>query len=165
MDDHHSPETATLIERVRAHWMEKGTKTQPGVPLQQIHSFESRYLVRLPPDLRAYYATVDGMEEGEIDSDLFSFLPLKAVRAVPEELAHFGGIPDYREIVWTLPEPHRWFVIVDYLIRSAVYAIHLSATEEPSPVLWIGGGKHHRIVAPSFSGFLEAYLANPHDLL
>jgi hypothetical protein len=165
MDDHHRLETVALIDRLRAYWTGKGVKTRPGVSLQQVQSFESRYLSRLPPDLRAYYATVDGMEEGEADPDMFSVLPLKAVKAVPEELAHFGGIPDYREIVRSLAEPHRWFVIVDYLISSAVYAIRLSSTEEPAPVLWIGGGRHHRVVAPSFSGFLQAYLANPLDLL
>jgi hypothetical protein len=165
MDDYNSPETAALIDRLLAYWVAMGGKTRPGVSHQQVQSFESRYLVRLPPDLRAFYAAVDGMEDGETDPDMFSFLPLKAVRAVPEELAHFGGIPDYREIVRTLADPHRWFVIVDYLITSAVYAIRLSATEKPAPVIWIGSGKHHRIVAPSFSGFLEAYLASPFDLL
>jgi hypothetical protein len=141
--------------------MEKGVKTRPGVSLRQVESFEDSHLVRLPPDLRAYYATIDGMEEGEADPDMFSFLPLKAVSAVPEELAYFGGIPNYREIVKSLAEPHRWFVIVDYLLTSAVYAIRLSATDEPASVLWIGSGKHHRMAASSFSNFLEAYLANP----
>jgi hypothetical protein len=65
----------------------------------------------------------------------------------------------------SLAEPLRWFVIVDYLIASAVYAIHLSAKDEPAPVLWIGSGKQHRIVAPSFSDFLEGYLANPLGLV
>jgi len=165
VDDHGSAETAALIDRLRAYWMEKGVKTRHGVSVQEIQSFESQHLVRLPPDLRAYHATVDGMEGGEADPDMFSFLPLDAVRAVPEELAHFGGIPDYREIVRSLADPHRWFVIVDYLITSAVYAIRLSTTEEPAPVLWIGSGKYHLIVAPSFSGFLEAYLANPLKLV
>jgi hypothetical protein len=165
MDDNHDAETLALIDRLRGYWMQKGIKIRPGVSLQQIESFESRYLVRLPPDLRRYFDTVDGMEEGETDTDMFSFLPLKAVRAIPEELAHFGGIPDYREIIRSLADPHRWFVIVDYLITSAVYAIRLSAVPENTPVLWIGSGKHHRIVAPSFSGFLEAYLANPLGLV
>ena len=165
MDEHPGPETAALIDRLRAYWMEKGIKTRPGASPQDVQLFESRYLVRLPSDLRDYYATIDGMEDGATDPDMFTFLPLRAVRAVPEELAHFGGIPDYREIVRTLAEPHRWFVIVDYLITSAVYATRLSATIEPAPVLWIGSGKHHRVVAASFSGFLGAYLTNPFELL
>lgn len=165
MDEYPDLETAALIDRLKAYWMEQGVKARPGVSLQDVQLFESRYLVRLPSDLRNYYAAIDGMEDGATDPDMFSFLPLKAVRAVPEELAHFGGVPDYREIVRSLAEPHRWFVIVDYLITSAVYAIRLSATDEPTPVLWIGSGKHHRVVAASFSGFLGAYLTNPLELL
>jgi hypothetical protein len=165
MDDNHDPETNALIQRLKGYWLQNGIKLKPGVTLQQIESFEARYLVRIPPDLRAYFATVDGMEEGETDPEVFSFLPLKAVKSIPEELAHFGGIPDYREIMLSLADPHHWFVIVDYIITSAVYAIRLSAVPENTPVLWIGSGKHHRVVAPSFSGFLEAYLANPLGLV
>ena len=105
------------------------------------------------------------MEEGDADPDLFTFLQLAQVKAVTEELAHFGGIPDYRDIVRSLAEPCRCFVIVDYLITSAAYAIRLAATDDATPVVWIGGGNHYRIVAQSFSGFLEAYLANPLGLL
>src|SRR5262249_11217733 len=102
MDDHPGPETAALIDKLRAYWIEKEVLTRPGVSLQEVQSFESRYLVRLPSDLRNYYTAIDGMEDGATDPEMFSFLPLKAVRAVPEELAHFGGIPDYREIVRSL---------------------------------------------------------------
>lgn len=165
MDDKHGSEAAALLDRLRGHWMQKGIKTRPGVSPQQIESFESRYLVRLPLDLRGYYATVDGMEEGETDPDMFSFLPLKAVKSVSEELAQFGGIPDYRQITRSLADPHRWFVIVDYLIGSAVYATRLSANGEAAPVLWIGDSEHQRVVSPSFSEFLEVYLANPFGLL
>jgi hypothetical protein len=165
MDDNHDPKTIALIDRLSGYWMQQRIKIRPGVSLQQIESFESRYLVRLPPDLRRYFATVDGMDEGETDPDMFSFLPLKAVKSIPEELAHFCGIPDYREIMRSLPDPQRWFVIVDYLIASSVYAIRLSAIPEDTPVLWIGSGKDQRVVAPSFSAFVEAYLANPLGLL
>lgn len=165
MDDKYDSETTALIERLRGYWMHRGIKIRSGVALQQIESFESRYQIRLPPDLRGYFATVDGMEDGETDPDMFSFLPLKAVKSILEELAHFAGIPDYREIMRSLPDPNCWFVIVDYLISSAVYAVRLSADPGDTPVLWIGDGTHHRVVASSFSGFLEAYLANPIGLV
>ncbi len=105
------------------------------------------------------------MEVGEMDLGMFSFLPLKAVKSIPEELAHAGGIPDYREIVRTLPEPNNWFVIVDYLISSAAYAIRLSTDRGDTPVVWIGDGTHHRVVATSFRGLLDAYLENPMGLV
>src|SRR5260370_31803850 len=131
----HDSEITALIDRRTSYWTQKGIKIRPGASLQQIESFESRYLVRLPPDLRQYFATVDGMEEGETDPDMFAFIRLEAVKSIPQELARFGGSPDYREIMQSLADPHCWYVIVDYLIGSAVCAIHLSASPENTPVL------------------------------
>ena len=97
--------------------------------------------------------------------DMFSFLRLKEIKTIPKGIARFGGTPDYREIIRSLADPHRWFVIVDYLVSSAVYAIRLSSDPESTPVRLIEDGTHHRVVADSFSGFLEAYLDNPYQLL
>jgi len=157
-------EMNALVERLKGHWLEKRIRIQAGASLDQVKSFESHYQVCLPQDLRDYFTTVNGMEKGEIDEELFSFLPLQAVKSIPEELGQFGGIPDYTQITRSLPDARRWFVIVDYLICSAVYAIRLSAELESTPVMWIGDGTHYREVAPCFSGFLESYMTNPRDL-
>src|ERR1700722_4763951 len=160
MTNTHIPEPRELIERLKNRWSREGVRFRPGATLEQIESWESRSRVRLPADLREYFSTVDGMEKDEMDSDLFSFLPIHAVKSIPEELAKFGGIPDYTDIMRSLPDPQRWFVIVDYSVSCAACAIRLSAVPEDTPVLWIWDGTHHRVVAPSFTGFLEAYLAN-----
>jgi len=95
---------------------------------------------------------------------MFEFLSLDEVKSIPEDLAHFGGVPDYREIVLSLSEPQHWFVIVDFMITSSVFAIRLCKTDDLTPVITICG-KNHMIVAPSFAGFLEAYFANPFDVM
>ncbi len=149
-----------LIKRLIRHWSGMGIKIRPGASPAQIKSFEARYQVVLPPDLYEYFAAVDGMDEG--DADVFSFLPLHAVKSIPEEIGQASG---GEEIMQALPDPERWFVVVDYLIWSAVYAIRLSGVVEDSPVLRLDGGTEHKVVAPSFSSFLEAYITNPFDLL
>jgi SMI1/KNR4 family protein SUKH-1 len=164
MDNSQIANSSALIERLKSHWLHDQIRLRPGVSFQQIEAFESRYHVCLPPDLREYFTSVDGMDEGAADAEWFFFLPLEAVKSVPEELAHCGGIPDYTEIVRTLPDSHSWFVIVDFVIHSAVFAIRLSADVVPTPVRWIGDGTHHHVVAPSFSDFVEAYLAKPLNL-
>jgi SMI1 / KNR4 family (SUKH-1) len=164
LDDSQIAKSKALIELLKSHWLHNQIRLRPGVSLRQIEAFESRHHVCLPPDLRDYFTTVDGMDEGDADAELFSFLPLQAVKSVPEELAHFGGIPDYTEIVQTLPDSHSWFVIVDYMILSAVLVIRLSADAVSTPVRWIGSGTHHHVVAPSFTDLLEAYLAKPLNL-
>lgn len=147
-----------LIDRLISHWSGMGVKTRPGATPAQIKCFESRYQVVLPPDLYEYFAAVDGMEEYWD----FKFLPLLAVKSIPEEIGRGSG---GCEIMQALPDPERWFVIVDYMLWAAVYAIRLSGVVEDSPVLRIDGGKEHQVVAASFSAFLEAYITNPDDLL
>ena len=165
MNREHDHETIKIIDRLKGHWVQEGLKTRPGASQAEIGAFEERYSVRLPPDLRTYFAMVDGMAEGETDANMFSFLPLKAVKCVSEELAHFGGIPDYTGIMQSLPDPHHWFVIVDYLIASAVFAIRLHSVVDETPVFWIGSGKEYQCVAGSFSEFVEIYFARPLSLV
>jgi len=154
-----------LIERLKSSWAKQGVRIRPGASREQIEGFQSKYQFHLPHDFCRYLATVDGMESGEMDENMFSFLAIDAIKSIPEELATFGGIPDYTAIMRSLTEPHHWFVFVDYLITSAAYAIRLSLGDESTPVLWIGNGTRYRVVAESFSGFLEAYLSNPDSLL
>lgn len=104
-------------------------------------------------------------KEGETDNYLLHFFPIKALKPVTEELVQVGGIPDYRRIKKTLPDPEHCFVFADYMIGSHVYAIRLSS--EPSaatPIIWICGS-HWRVVASTFSEFGEKYFANRDELL
>jgi hypothetical protein len=165
MNNPHMLETRALIERLNASWSKDGVCIQPGASIEQIEAFETQYQVHLPSDFREYFITINGMERWETDENMFSFLPIDAIKSIPEELADFGGIPDYRPIMRTLTDPHHWFVIVDYLITSAVFAIRLSEDVESTPVISISDGNRHRVVAQSFSAFLERYLATPYELL
>jgi hypothetical protein len=153
------PIMPTLAERLRERWTSTGIPVRPGVRLEEIRAFESRYGVSLPSDLWDYFTTVDGMERWESDEEMLEFLHLEAVKSVPGELADFRGIPDYGNIVHTLPNAERHFVIADFMIMSYVYAIRLSddASQE-TPVIWICGECHARI-AGSFTEFGEKYLA------
>ena len=136
-----------MIESLREFWSKQGIHIRPGASSEQIERFRSKYQVHLPSDFRRYLATID------------------AIKSVPEELATFGGVPNYTAIMRSLADPHHWFVFVDYLIMSAVYAIRLFSGDESTPVLWIGDGTRHRVVAESFSVFVEAYLSNSDNLL
>src|SRR5579864_7311401 len=98
-----------VIKRLIRHWSGMGINVRPGASPAQIESFEARYRVVLPPDLYEYFAAVDGMEQGLLDVDGFSFLPLHAVKSIPEEI---GQATDYCEIMQVLSDPERWFVVV-----------------------------------------------------
>jgi hypothetical protein len=160
----HDPGTHELILRLKNYWQEQGVKFNPGATPSEITSFESRHHVRLPRDLRHFYLTVNRMDNDKADSDNFTFLPLSSVKSVAEELVNLRGTPDYSQIGAILPDASRWFVIVDFLVTSAVYAISLAAAEA-NPVIRIDDGHSYRVVATSFSSFLERYMANSFVLL
>jgi hypothetical protein len=153
----------TLGERLKERWISTGIPIRHGVGPDEIRAFESRYGVLLPPDLRAYFTTVDGMERWQSDEDMLEFLHLGAVKSVPEELAGFRGVPDYGNIRNTLPNAERYFVIADFMLTSHVYAIRLSAkVSEATPVVCICGD-HHTQISGSFTEFGETYLAKGAD--
>jgi hypothetical protein len=149
---------SSVGERLKSYWISIGTKVRPGASHEAIQSFEAAHGVRLSQDLSDYYQSVDGMAEGQTDNDMLEFLPLNSLKSITEELIEFGGIPDYRGLRESLPDPYQCFVIIDYMIRSHVYAVRLS--HDPlavTPVIWICG-PHWEVIAPSFSDFGERYL-------
>jgi hypothetical protein len=165
MHDSEATETRELMTRLNAYWTQTNVSIRPGSSDLEIEAFESRYYVRLPADLREYFATIGGMEENAFDENMFSFIPRNGVKSIPEELVHFCGLPDYTRIIKSIPDPSHWFVIVDYLISSAVFAIRLERVFDDTPVMVIYDGTNYRVVASSFANFLEAYLSNPLGLL
>ena len=138
----------------------EGVRINPGTSAAQLESFEVRYSLRLPNDLREYFSAMNGMQDGDWDENCFTFLPLDEVKAVTQEIAKFGGIPDYREIVRTLPDSENWYVIVNYLISSAVCAIRMARDDNENPVILIRNGTSVSAVASSFEGFLRTYLTD-----
>jgi hypothetical protein len=143
---------SSLGQRLRDEWVATGLPVRPGVGLKEIRAFESRYGISLPPDLRDYFTTVDGIDD---DGWMLEFLQLGDVRSVPEAL---GDYPGYSNIVNTLPNSQAYFVIADFMMGSHVYAIHLSGmVSQETPVLWIIDDQHAKI-ADSFTEFGERYL-------
>ena len=111
----------TLPEKLRDRWVEMGVPVRPGVSWEEVRAFESRCGVRLPPDLRDFYMTVDGMESGESDPDMLEFLHLAAVVNVSEGwLGQYRSWPEYADATNTLPDPARHFLIADFMLAKIV---------------------------------------------
>jgi hypothetical protein len=139
-------------------WRDAGLTIRPGVDPSAIRAFEARYRVTLPDDLRAYWMTVDGMED-DLDPGLNRFWPLGMVRPVPDELSDI--------------HPDRWaypgcYVFADHCIWCLGWAVRLGSqsAEFSGPVFQVtGGDPPGRQVAPSFAAFAEMYLADPTSVL
>lgn len=143
-------------ETLKDHWLSQGIEVNPGVSIEELTAFESRYKVSLPADLREYFLTVNGMAEGVTDDALIRFWSLNEVKPIPEEAPAFSA-SSYIEDAESL------FVFADFCIWSHAYAIRLSPTEASNPIIVIGAETPTRMF-DSFSELVSNYLTDA-DLL
>src|SRR5262249_3912041 len=110
-----------------AKWKEQGIACPAGVALADVRAFEDRYHVLVPPAMREYFLTVNGMGPPNVcDDDLFNFFPLQDLITVAERL------PDRRS---TFAEASKYFMFADHSISLPTYAIRLSSSPDAaSPV-------------------------------
>lgn len=142
--------------RLKNHWLSQGIEINPGISIQELSTFQSKYRVSLPADLRDYFLTVNGMVEDVSDNALFRFWSLNEVKPIPEEAPSYSK-PSYIE------DAESFFVFADFCIWSHAYAIRLSFDQGPNPIIMIGGDTPTRIF-DSFSELVNNYLTDA-DLL
>jgi hypothetical protein len=147
-----------LWERLAVLWRDAGLLARPGVHPPAIQTFEAKYDVTLPTDMREYFLTIDGMED-ELDSGLNRFWPLHMVKPVEDELT------EIHEARMAFPG---CFVFVDHCIWCFAWAVRLGREPSPvsGPVFQVTGSEiHGRQIAPSFTAFVEMYLADQYSVM
>ncbi len=142
-----------LLDRLLEKWKAGGVSPRPPLHPQAVGAFEDHFGVRLPPDFREYLAVCDGMSNGEMDDDLFSFWELSRIQPLP---AYLPG-PTYHEYR-AFPGASAFFCFVDWSIEADVFSIELHADPaEPNRIIALGP---RYLSLSSFSGFIEAYLTD-----
>lgn len=148
--------TARALTALRERWRQRGILHEPGASEAECAAFEQHYGVTLPPDLRAYFTTLNGTVSGAYgmdDDDLLGFWHLDEVRTLSEQGVESG------------PEAARSFVIADHSIWVHAFAVQLTPIPgAPTPVVADIGQPLTR-VAESFTEFVEEYLARNLDVL
>jgi hypothetical protein len=141
-----------LLAELAAYWRSQGVEPAGGASLVEIEAFEWARGVRLPPDVRAYFATLNGTRDDAMDQELISFWSLDRVRSAAAELEHQEPVS---------PEASEFFCFADYSIWCHAYAVRLSADgTAPTEVAVVNDGRDLIPVASSFSAFLRAYLSD-----
>jgi hypothetical protein len=147
-----------LLDRLFDKWKAGEVAPRPRADPQAILAFETRYNLRLPTDFREYLTTCDGMNDGEMDDDLFSFWELSRIRPVPDELAE-DIYREYREF----PGASSFFCFADWSINADVFSIELHADPAwPNRIAALGP---RYLSLSSFSEFVEVYLSDFRALL
>ena len=136
----------SVYELLRTKWIEAGIRVNEGVSQAALSQFEERYDLTLPTDFKTYLLTVNGMQEGEVDEDLISFLSLEAI----------GREPNIEEI----SEDEIQMVVAEYCVYSHLYVLRYSRKGKGSPI-FMTDGEHEKELATSFEDFASRYLSNP----
>ncbi|MEO6908000.1 MAG: SMI1/KNR4 family protein [Abditibacteriaceae bacterium] len=139
-----------LIEQLRQHWWNQGFTLGNGASESQLKELESKYQIILPDDFKEYLLSINWSRDYDWDGETISFWTINRIN---EEALN------YRR-----SEKEHYLVFADYLISSHEYAIKLeSQATATSPVFFV----YYDCVqaAPSFTEFLEGYMANDMDML
>jgi hypothetical protein len=142
-------------ETLRKFWLRQGIKLNIGAT-EELGAFEVKYHVRLPLDLRAYFAAVNGFDGSEAwmaDNNVITFLQLDEVKPLGE--------------YWSpeLADANSYFVFADYSLGAHVYAIRLAKDSGTGNAVVVLYDSNPIKVANSFSEFVEGYLENNHAIL
>jgi hypothetical protein len=130
---------------------------------KKLSLFELENSLVLPPDLAEYFKLLDNTTD-KLDSNLFQFYTVDQFKSVKNELANWGGIPNYNNIVNTLKECENCFVFADYMFHMFTYAIRLYPNARGVNEIYIICGDKYKIIANSFSDFLDLYFDDSIEL-
>jgi hypothetical protein len=143
---------------LRTHWLLHEVEINDGVSEAALNSFERKYGVVLPADLRDYFLSVNGMPDGVSDEALIRFWTLEEVKPLPE------GAPAYAKAEY-IKNPESVFLFADYSLWAHAYAIRLTAEPVESNELFVIGGKSAISLFASFSELVDSYIKDKESLL
>lgn len=126
---------------------------------EDILSFQNRTNLVFPDDLQDYFKKNNGTNE-QYDNNFFRFYSLGDFRSVKDELSEWAGVPDYRNIINTMPFHSSCYVFSDYNCHVFTYCIRLYERKSSLNEVYIIAGDKFQLVANSFSEFLDLYYEN-----
>jgi cell wall assembly regulator SMI1 len=134
------------LEKLLSYWSELGGKLNPGAADAELATFEARYRVRLPDDIRQTLAAVNGCEAW--DDNMITFLPVTEILPVKEYWVPYA------------PEEPSYFVFAEQSMNAFAYAIRLLPDRETGNSIAVFYERAPINVADSFAGFIRAYLSD-----
>ena len=153
---HPKSANGVLIELCESLEFPSKAKTQELNNTEQMFLFQLRNQLVIPDDLLAYFS-LNNSEIDNYNQDMFVFYKFDEFKSVQEEVGNFGGVPDFTNIINTLPHHQDCFVFADYSITVSVYAIRLYKTRSSTNEIYAIIGDKYKIVANSFSEFIKFY--------
>jgi len=142
-------------------WRSQNLPIQRACGEDDIRSFETRYKIALPPDIREYFLNVNGMTPygtGYQDEEGFSFWSLETMRTLVED----NEALDRRYL--RLKEEDSFFLFCDYMDWSWAYAVKILPGSSVAEGIYLVCCRSPIKIADSFSDFVRLYLERSDQL-
>lgn len=142
------------IQQLRSSWArtEAGINTET-IPNERIAALESNYGILLPDDFREFLSLSSPVGEA-IDNEMVNWWSFDQIKNIPDEFSHplnpviaDGG--------------RKYLIFADYCLWCWAWAISCADDGSRGQVAIIAGNPHDRIVANSFSDFVQRYVNGP----
>lgn len=127
----------------------------------EIKAFQDKYDVEIPLDLRKYYLEVNG-SGNETLNNLYEFYSINRTKKIYEELMNWRGIPNYGNLNFVGIE--NVFVFGEYEFNLHAFGIELHQNISSENRIFILCGEDFRIIANSFTEFIDLYLNTPEEI-
>jgi hypothetical protein len=150
----------TLAQRVVDCWGRQELTIASGATVQQLAEFEQSRGVKLPPSVREFYSTVNGMggRDSQYDDDFFCIWSLADFSLILQELPESKNLFD---------EPNHFYLFADHSIGVVYYGMELTDNADQGGRVVAVQPEFNEYPASicvefdTFSQFLEAYLTGP----
>jgi hypothetical protein len=130
---------------------------------EDINKFHTETGLTMPNDLIQYFKELNGTIGYE--EDLFKFNSLVEFQSVEDEFKDWTGSPNYTNLINTLSAYRRCFVMGNYCFHAVSYAIELHSNPSIESSVYVLSGDRYKIIARSFSEYMDLYLGNSIKLL
>ena len=139
--------------KLQAWWSQtdSGIETKP-IPDHRLKRLEGRYCLTLPDDFRQYLALSSPINEAW-DSENTTWWHFERIKSVQDEL------PDEPERFMS-ERSGKFLFFADHCIWCWAWAISCADDETHGKVAVIGGPGGDRLVADSFSDFVQRYISD-----
>ncbi|WP_394665099.1 SMI1/KNR4 family protein [uncultured Chryseobacterium sp.] len=129
--------------------------------IDEIEAFQKKYDVEISEDLYDYYLEINGSGNDTLNN-LYEFYSISNTKKINEELINFRGIPDYSQLNFDGME--NVFIFGGYQFNLYAFGIELHQDISSENRIYIFNGKDFRIMAKSFTEFVDLYLNKPDEI-
>ncbi len=146
-----------LVQRLKQHFIDDGVEINEPASENEVESFQEKYNVKIPDDLKEYFLTFNGTGQGNFGDSGYAFF----------SLSEFELICETSDLTSNEKETYvNCFALSDYMIWCWGYVIRLTADLGKNEVLSIYlESTPNPKVANSFSEFIALYLDAPDDII